>query len=154
MLDLFVMKPYDIKIKKYTRRLFQIAKLMIHHNDNLIKRVIKKIVYFLRLNKISQKILDKYEKKQIDNPNSIGMIANQGWYAKVFDYSHIFPLSTIEFEGYTFPCPGKPHDYLRSFFGETYMELPPIEKRRTHAKFIDASTPCKFQQKKLKNNKE
>lgn len=43
-----------------------------------------------------------------------------------------FPLTEIEFEGQKFPCPKKVTDVLELEFGDTYMQLPPEDKRERH----------------------
>lgn len=39
---------------------------------------------------------------------------------------------TVEFEGGEFPAPVGYHTYLKTLYGDDYMQLPPIEKRVTH----------------------
>jgi lipopolysaccharide cholinephosphotransferase len=46
-----------------------------------------------------------------------------------------FPVSHVMFEGFEFPAPKNPDQYLRAVYGD-YMTLPPLEKRHTHAKLI------------------
>ncbi len=50
-----------------------------------------------------------------------------------FDYNKIFPLKKIEFEGLEFLSPNNPHHYLENIYSFNYMQLPPIDKRSTHA---------------------
>ena len=50
-----------------------------------------------------------------------------------FDYKKIFPLKKMEFEGIEFLAPNDPDHYLGSIYSFNYMELPPKEKRTTHA---------------------
>lgn len=52
-----------------------------------------------------------------------------------YTMSSIFPLSTIEFEGYTFPAPKDPDSCLKALYGN-YMELPPESNRITHTENI------------------
>lgn len=47
----------------------------------------------------------------------------------------IFPLREIEFENHKFYAPANPDMRLKDSFGD-YMQIPPEEKRRTHAKYI------------------
>ncbi len=47
----------------------------------------------------------------------------------------IFPLSEVEFEGHKFYAPGNPDAYLKNIYGN-YMQIPPKENWRIHAKFI------------------
>ena len=60
----------------------------------------------------------------------------QNDYACYWTYKYlekeIFPLKTIEFEGYSFPCPGNLNYYLEKTYGKNYMELPNINDRDNH----------------------
>lgn len=49
-----------------------------------------------------------------------------------FIYQSVFPLSTILFEGYTFPAPNNCDIYLKSLYKGNYWDLPPIDKRNHH----------------------
>ena len=42
----------------------------------------------------------------------------------------------LQFEDMQVPCPGDPDEYCKLQYGETYMELPPPEKRKPHHEFI------------------
>jgi len=53
--------------------------------------------------------------------------------AGAFEYSAIYPLKRIEFEGLEFLAPNDPHHYLENIYSFNYMELPPEDKRATHA---------------------
>lgn len=44
----------------------------------------------------------------------------------------VVPFSNIEFEGRMFPCPNNMDVYLKSKFGDKYMDLPPKESRFQH----------------------
>lgn len=41
-----------------------------------------------------------------------------------FNKDLIFPLKTIIFEGYEFKSPNKPHELLKLWYGDTYMDIP------------------------------
>ena len=41
----------------------------------------------------------------------------------VYPYDAIFPLGTIQFEGFTFPAPHDPHKILTTLYGD-YMSFP------------------------------
>ena len=43
------------------------------------------------------------------------------------------------FEDMEVPCPGNPEEYCRLQYGNTFMKLPPVEKRQPHHEFIYAS---------------
>ena len=50
-----------------------------------------------------------------------------------FDIDEVLPLSKIEFEGLEFYAPKNPKHYLSSIYSFDFMELPPLDKRTTHA---------------------
>ena len=50
-----------------------------------------------------------------------------------FDYTKIFPLKKMKFEGLEFSVPHDPSHYLDSIYTFNYRELPPLDKRTTHA---------------------
>lgn len=49
--------------------------------------------------------------------------------------SDIFPLSKISFEGRVFNAPANPDAYLKKIYG-SYMEIPPVDKRRVHTQKV------------------
>jgi lipopolysaccharide cholinephosphotransferase len=50
----------------------------------------------------------------------------------VFNKESFFPLTDVVFEGNIYKAPGKYNVYLKTMYGDNYMELPPIEKRNSH----------------------
>jgi lipopolysaccharide cholinephosphotransferase len=50
--------------------------------------------------------------------------------------SDMVPTADIEFEGRVFCGPANPSARLRDAFGNNFMQVPPKEKRKIHAKFI------------------
>lgn len=62
------------------------------------------------------------------------ILINNG-YGIVHRKDSIFPLSTIEFEGKTFPAPHDPDAYLKDLYKD-YMQIPPKEKQQIHSVFI------------------
>lgn len=65
-------------------------------------------------------------------------------HALQFGYTHhtkkedIFPLQLGKniFEGYSFYIPKNPHQYLTDYYKSDYMQMPPIEKRLVHHKYM------------------
>lgn len=53
-----------------------------------------------------------------------------------FDIKDVFPLSTLEFEGISFSVPNNPSHYLDAIYSFDYRQLPPEDKRLTHAHSI------------------
>jgi len=56
--------------------------------------------------------------------------------AACFDYEDVFPLSQMEFEGCSFAVPNNQAHYLDAIYSFDYRQLPPINKRITHAHSI------------------
>ena len=54
-----------------------------------------------------------------------------------FDVPEVLPLTTIEFEGLSFPAPNNPSHYLDAIYSFDYRQLPPENKRIIHAHSID-----------------
>ena len=50
-----------------------------------------------------------------------------------FDIEKVFPLATLEFEGLRFPTPNDSSHYLEAIYRFDYRQLPPENKRTTHA---------------------
>lgn len=46
--------------------------------------------------------------------------------------SVLFPPSTLSINGETFCAPNDIKKYLSTVYGKNYMQLPPVEKRRSH----------------------
>ena len=53
-----------------------------------------------------------------------------------FDTDKVLPLSTLEFEGFSFPAPNNPSHYLDAIYSFDYRQLPPEDKRTIHAHSI------------------
>lgn len=54
-----------------------------------------------------------------------------------FDIEKIFPLTTMEFEGHSFPVPNNSSHYLDAIYSFDYRQLPPKDKRTIHAHSIE-----------------
>lgn len=52
--------------------------------------------------------------------------------AKILNKDIYYPTSNIEFEGKVYKAPNKVKEYLIAMFGNTYMEIPSEDKRKTH----------------------
>ncbi len=87
------------------------------------KTVISPAKLFDRFNEWAQKGLEDPSDKYIVYAYPQGGI---------FPKDVLVPTSTLEFEGIEFPAPAQPERYLEIMYGD-WRELPPVEKRRTHA---------------------
>lgn len=54
---------------------------------------------------------------------------------QVIDINAFFPPVKMAFEDREYYCPHNITEYLRAIYGETYMELPPEDKRGSHEAF-------------------
>lgn len=61
----------------------------------------------------------------------------------------VFPLSNIEFEGYSFKCPKNNDYYLKKLFGTNYMKLPDVIETHNISDFVQTQ----FKSKEEMNNK-
>ena len=59
------------------------------------------------------------------------------WRVRIFEYDKTFPLNTIKFEGYEFPCPNDPDPHLTESFGADYMNIPPTIESHALLNFIE-----------------
>lgn len=63
--------------------------------------------------------------------NKIGYDTLHVPYGSFYSKEWVFPLREITFENHRFFAPNQPDPYLTSIYGD-YMQLPPIDKRKTH----------------------
>jgi lipopolysaccharide cholinephosphotransferase len=54
-----------------------------------------------------------------------------------FDITQVLPTAPIEFEGRLFDAPNNPDHYLKAIYRFDYRQLPPQDKRTTHAHSIE-----------------
>lgn len=66
------------------------------------------------------------------NDRKCCVIPENNGYGVIYNNSDVFPLSSVVFEGLSFPAPSNPDAYLTTLYGD-YMTIPPIEKRQVHA---------------------
>lgn len=75
--------------------------------------------------------------------------------AYIFETDKVFPLTTINFEGYDFKCPKDADHCLKSLFGPNYMRLPNIIEKHNIDLFIKTQFKSKEEMdKKFKNDIE
>ena len=119
----------------------------------IIKNIVKTILttqYFInKYHKLTFKLIAKYAVEKIRysfakvawqllslrKGTSCANIPEDNGYLIQHEEADVFPLITIEFEGYAFNAPSNPDAYLKTLF-KNYMQLPPEEKRKSHACYI------------------
>jgi lipopolysaccharide cholinephosphotransferase len=103
---------------------------------NPIERIIAQLIKILT-NRSDFSTLFNLRKKIMTfyNNRKTGLIANSistyGYKKETFLESIIYPLGKIEFEGKYYSCPNNADLFLKHVYGD-YMQVPPIEERKTH----------------------
>ena len=58
-----------------------------------------------------------------------------GWFNfKLFETDKLFPLSEIEFNGKSYPCPNDYKYHLENIYGNDFMDIPKVVKRHKRVK--------------------
>lgn len=143
--------PYDflpedtnealLHIKKCNRiqRLFYLRMIpdrVIPPNGKIswyLKAIVRRIVHYVLHIFSSEKIVAKMEAafKAYPESSKITCHFHGENFIDIYDYSEIFPLEEIVFEGHSFPAPRLTHKFLTKLYGD-YMQPPPIDKRVWH----------------------
>lgn len=112
------------------------------------KALINRIVYYF--NPLFRTIIKHYLKKiqpMIKKNSLLGENCHLGHgfdtpWRRFFNYDDIYPLREIEFEGCKVMMPQNPKAYLIELYGESYMQLPPEDKRvNRHAVILEPILP-------------
>lgn len=99
------------------------------------RRTVKKILYLFakiigkkNICTISEKMMQLYSK---DESIYVACLFSPYGQKEKVKSSVLFDSEKVEFEGEFFPAPKNWEEFLTRIYGN-YMELPPVEKRRTH----------------------
>lgn len=65
----------------------------------------------------------------------VGCAPERSTYKEIHYIHNLFPLQEITFENHKFMAPNNPDAFLRDEYGD-YMQIPPVEKRRTHVSYV------------------
>lgn len=132
--------PNDaVLMKKHCNELYKIDRLMLlkqfHlYRNSIIEYIIKKSVSIILsiipvrfLQKQRVAIMSKYKN---EDTNRVSSTTSRYGYKKQVMSREVYgtPVRHL-FEGYMFCIPEKYDEYLRHLFGNSYMEIPPIESR-------------------------
>lgn len=129
----------DIELKKYEGKILKKKKLIQlidarKYNTSTIKFFTKKLISFF-VKPFRQRILISFNKlltkyKNVET-NRICSLCSQYSFKKQVMAKEIYGKPTLhEFENSSFFIPEKFDVYLTTLYGEDYMQIPPIEKRR------------------------
>lgn len=126
------MQKHAKAIKKLRSKV--ILSIPFEYSKNKLKRFARKIISFplapfrtLLLNRLDC-IMQKYNNS---SSNKICSMASQYSYNKqAMEYEIYGTPAEYDFEGLSLLGPANAQEYLTRLYGEDYMELPPVEKRR------------------------
>lgn len=137
--DIFPMEDYPDISRKWIKRLtrgISRSNAILHHSHTYSLRSFAeffwfggKLLLFRGLWKMVCLLAPKGRYSDIPVLNGRGVS---------FSKSSIQPLSKVTFEGVEFPAPHDYHAYLTDLYGD-YMQLPPLEKRESHALYVALS---------------
>jgi lipopolysaccharide cholinephosphotransferase len=120
------------KLISFTQQAY-ILKNNIDISQPKIKKNILKLVFFIFPKRILfilvNNLLTVFNKFNMQYVSFFPGI--YGYKRETHKYDTIFPLKKLEFEGKYYYAPGNWDTYLTQYY-DNYMELPPVEKRRTH----------------------
>jgi len=136
--------PLQTLLIKIFEKIYKLKTYNYNSKISKVKLFIKKIIMLffplylcVYLHKLSKKLYNLYNNR---NTKLVTFLSgNYGYKRETHDYKDIFPLSPIFFEGKYYNSPNNSDIFLRIMYRD-YMKLPPIEKQRTHAEFINFDT--------------
>lgn len=134
--DIFIIENnIPIGLLKFSSNLFNFfvtSPLMGRHNLTFMRKLVP-LNYFL-LTKIVFPVFNIFKRKSDKVSSGFG-----AGFLKIQKKTSIFPLKTIEFENYSFPCPYNIDAYLKQLYG-SWEIIPSLDKIHTHNvkfKFLD-----------------
>lgn len=124
-----------IEIKKPYFSMKNIAKLGV----KIITLPVWFITHDFVMKRVRKNVHKLIERCKTNPKEMLAMGVDVFYFNSKHKYENIFPLTEIEFEGEKFSAPKNIPAYLTNLYGNTYMELPPVEKREVHNQkiFVD-----------------
>jgi lipopolysaccharide cholinephosphotransferase len=124
--------PLQIKLIAISDKLYHL-KANAYSTQNKIKRFFRNLICGLLPLRFSKAFLkETFSFFNKFKTQYITFIYCEGKYKiDTYKYSTIFPLTTVCFEGKYYQAPCNWDIFLKTTYGN-YMELPPVEQRRTH----------------------
>ncbi len=137
-LDIFpLQRPLSFKLKTFFDKIFiTVFRLKRGIGGNLFYKSLSIVIYpFL---KFLINVLNYFSSARF-LPLSENSILSHIYGTNItpkINFSNIFPLKPITFEGYYFSGPSNPQKYLEDLYGN-YMQMPPIDNRKAHSVKIE-----------------
>ena len=143
--------PYDAisekpnEMKKYRRKIKFLMQLFVsktvsvsttekNRTKRIINTVVRKIINLLLFPVSKKRIYERLNKEiQVFNKTESPLIKCSVKYPQL--RTDIFPLSKLEFDGFSIPVPHNWDKVLKKEYGD-YMKLPPKDKQYSHAPSI------------------
>lgn len=145
-IDVFTMEIYSKHILYFYNFLLKIERTKFSSNASFLNKIKKKLIIKSNFQKCCVSFfifLKKFLKRTIDDDNAV-LIYEYLWKIR-HKKEDVFPLKKIDFEGKLYFCPRKTDNYLKSIYGNSYMILPPVEKRVQHFRKISLDEKCEFE---------
>ena len=153
-IDIYILYPYPdnflrahkLIIDTYILRILYAKNVPANHGN--IAKIISRIPLYIYRGSKARKKIEKIENELSGNGGSKYLSSYYG--------EDITPFSTfkfpkeyfenpkyLQFEDMVAPCPSNPEDICKITYGNTYMQLPPIEERipRHNLRFVSFSEP-------------
>lgn len=140
--DIFIMEPVIFNLKKMIDKFYGPVFRRAHNfgkvqNISNYKRIIQKFISYILYPFAFGLVLFGRIMAKIVPSKTLLSSTYSSMSLTPHKISSIFPLSTISFEGYTFPAPGNVDEYLTELYGD-YMKLPPEKDRiNTHINDVE-----------------
>lgn len=129
----------------YILRGLKYLKIKALHSNNIYKRYIQGILYYLlkpfkmnTLNKLETKIASMFENKETKLSSCLSEGEKDVYYSYMIENDEFYDIVQMEFEGHLFSGPSNYHKILTRNFKD-YMSLPPIDKQKPHHGIIEVS---------------
>ena len=115
-------------------------KMAIYRWKRVVKCIIKYPLYFAKKiipwKKRQLNLIDNMKKYKYEDSKNVAFILSAYKKKEILNKKIYDDIILVQFEDEKFNAPSGYDDYLKALYGN-YMELPPIEKRKTHH-FFDA----------------
>ncbi|NLJ57895.1 MAG: LicD family protein [Tissierellia bacterium] len=129
----------------YILRKLKFIKIKALHSNNIYKKIVERILYYLlkpfkmnTINKIETKIACMFENRNTKFSTCLTEGEKDVYYRYIVENDEFYDIVQMEFEGHLFPAPRDYHKILTRNFND-YMSLPPIEERKPHHGIIEVN---------------